>query len=159
MPTVAGTPVPVGAQLAGPLNQFDWIDAGPSGSVGGAQQSALMRGNPGALAWWQHRPTLGPQTYPQGAPVYFTSPTYSRGAEAHAPKFGVLPVNPIGSGIYAPYKLPVIAGPGARYVAAAIWFDVQDVPTTLNFGPTVPIETVNALLASSYVGGSYLTTG
>lgn len=159
MPTTAGVPIPAAMLPAGPLNQWDWVDVGPSGMVGGAQQSALMRGNPGALAWWQQRQIPQTQTIPQGGPIYLTSRPYSRGADAHAPKFGTLPISPIGAGIYAPYKLPVIAGPGARYTFGAIWFDVQTIPTNLQINPTIPIETVNALIASSYVGGTYLTTG
>lgn len=157
MPTTAG--VPITSLPAGINNQWDWIDVGPSGMVGGAQQSALMRGNPGALAWWQQRQIPLAPTLPQGAPFYLTSRPYSRGADAHSPKFGTLPISPIGAGIYAPYKLPVIAGPGARYTFGAIWFDVQTIPTNLQINPTIPIETVNALIASSYVGGTYLTTG
>jgi hypothetical protein len=157
MPTVAG--VPLAAMPAGPLNQWDWVDAGPSGSLGGALQSALMRGTGGALAWWQQRQIRGPQTVPQGVPLYLQSRPYSRGADAYSPKFGQLAYNPIGAGVVAPYKLPVIAGPGARYEFAAIWFDVQTIPTSLNINPTVPIETVDALIATSHVGGMYVTTG
>lgn len=159
MPTVAGTPVPAAMLPAGPLNQWDWVDAGPSGSLGGALQSALMRGTGGALAWWQQRQIPGPATIPQGAPFYLQSRQFSRGAGAFAPKFGTIPVNPIGAGIYAAYKLPVIAGPGARYEYAAIWFDVQTIPTSIGINPTVPIETINALVATSYVGAMYQTTG
>ena len=88
MPTTAG--VPISMLPAGPLNAWDWIDAGPSGSIGGAQQSALMRGTPGGMAAYQTRQIQGPQTIPQGSPIYVTSRPYSRGAEAHAPRFGKL---------------------------------------------------------------------
>jgi hypothetical protein len=159
MPTTAGVPVSVAALPGGPLNQWDWIDVGPSGMVGGAQQSALMRGTGGALAFWQQRQIGGPQSIPQGQPMWLQSRPYSRGAGAFSPKFGNLPINPIGAGVYAPYKLPVIAGPGARYTFGAIWFDVQAIGTSLQINPTLPIETVNALIATSSVGGSYLTTG
>lgn len=157
MPTTAG--VPITCLPGGIQNQWDWIDAGPAGMIGGAQQSALMRGTPGGLAPYQQRQIGGPQTAPQGAPFYLTAPSFSRGAEAHAPKFGTLPINPIGAGNYAPYRIPTISGPGARYSFSAIWFNVQSIPTSLNFNSTVPIETVNALIASSYVGGMYVTTG
>jgi hypothetical protein len=140
---------------AGPLNQWDWVDAGPSGTLGGALQSALMRGTGGALAWWQQRQIRGDQTIPQGQPAWLQSRPYSRGAGAFAPKFGHIPVNPIGAGVYAPYKLPVIAGPGARYDFAAIWFNVQSIGTSLNISPTIPVETVNALLATSSVAAMY----
>lgn len=159
MPTVAGIPVAAAMLPAGPLNQWDWIDVGPSGAIGGAQPSALMRGTGGALAWWQQRQIGGPQSIPQGQPIWLQSRPYSRGAQAYAPKFGVLPINPIGAGVYAPYKLPVIAGPGARYTFGAIFFNVQAIGTSLNINPTLPIETVNALLATSHVGPSYMTTG
>jgi len=157
MPTSAGTPIDM--LPAGPLNQWDWIDAGPAGQLGGAQQSALMRGTGGALAFWQRRQIRGPETVAQGQPLYLQSRPYSRGAAAFAPRFGHLAYNPIGAGVYAPYKLPVIAGPGARYQFSAIWFDVQTIPTSVQINPTIPIETVNALIASSYVGGMYQTTG
>jgi len=159
MPSRAGQAIPAAMLPAGPLNQWDWLDVGPAGSVGGAQQSALMRGTGGALAFWQRRQIRGPQTIAQGGPIYLQSRPYSRGAEAYAPKFGNIPINPIGSGVYAPYKLPVIAGPGARYEFSAIWFNVQAIPTSIRINPTIPIETVDALIATSYVGGTYLTTG
>ena len=157
MPTTAG--VPITCLPAGIQNQWDWLDSGASGFVGGAQQSAVMRGTGGALTFWQQRQVRGPSTVAQGGPVYLTSRPYSRGADAHAPKFGIIPVNPIGAGVYAPFRIPTIAGPGARYEFAAIWFNVQSIPTTININPTIPIETVDALIASSYVGGMYVTTG
>src|SRR5262252_7803919 len=106
----------------GVLNPVDWIEGGPPI---GAQQSALMRGTPAPMAWFMRRLVRGPQTIPQAQPFYLQSRPYSRGAEAYSPSFGTLNYNPIGAGVYAPYKLPVSGGPGARYMAAAIWFDVQ----------------------------------
>jgi hypothetical protein len=95
----------------------------------------------------------------QGFPVYITSRPFSRGADAHAPHFGKLAINPIGGGVFAPYRIPTIAGPGARYQNAAIWFDVQTVPTSIRMNNSVPVETVNALIAQAHVGPSYRTTG
>jgi hypothetical protein len=143
----------------GPLNPVDWIDQTAPHGVGGAQQGALMRGTGGALAWWHRRPQRGPATVMQGVPFYLQSRPYDRGAGAFSPKFGVIPVNPIGAGIYAPYRLPTIAGPGARYQAGAIFFNVQTIPTTMRMAPTTPAESVTALLASSYVAAMYATTG
>ena len=71
MPTNAG--VPITALPAGAQNQWDWVDAGAAGSVGGAQQSALMRGNPGALSWWMQRWIPQQATVPQGVPMYLQS--------------------------------------------------------------------------------------
>jgi len=138
----------------------DWIDGySRTGQQPGIEPEAAMRGQPVPLAWWQARPRLGPDTIPQPLPAWLQSRPYSRGAGAYSPKFGVLPYNPIGSGIYSPYRLPTIAGPGATYMAAAIWFDVQTIPTSININPTIPIETMNALIATARVGPSYMTTG
>lgn len=142
----------------GQNHPVNWVDWAGSEQMGVSPQAA-MRGHPPALSWWMQRTGPRVATPPQGTPVWLQSRPYDRGAAAYAPKFGTIPVNPIGAGIYAPYKLPVIAGPGARYQFGAIWFDVQSIPTTMRFNPTVPVETVNALLASSHVGPSYLTTG
>lgn len=168
MPTTAGVPIQSRSQNGvavstpmlpgGPLNPVDWIGLGGN-DFAGAQQSALMRGTGGALAYWQRRQIAGPPTVAQGFPIWLQSRPYDRGAGAFAPKFGAIPTNPIGAGIYAPYKLPVIAGPGARYQFGAIWFDVQSIPTTMQMGPTMPIETVDALLKSSHVSAMYATTG
>jgi len=172
MPTTPGRsiahitgPVPVaapwtaGGNPGGPLNQIDWIDAGSPTTIDGAQQTPLMRGTGGALAWWHKRQVRGPATVMQGAPFWLQSRPYSRGAQAFAPKFGVIPVNPIGSGVYAPHKLPPFAGPGARYQFGAIWFNVQAIPTTVRMSPTMPVESINALLAQSHVAAMYATTG
>lgn len=132
-----------------------WYDTAEQG----INPIAAQRGTGGALTWWQRRRLRGQTTTPQPNPFFLTSRPYSRGAAAHAPHFGTIPTNPIGGGVYAPYRLPSIAGPGARYVFGAIWFNVQAVPTSLRINPTVPIETVNALIAQSRVGGTYLTTG
>lgn len=157
MPTVSG--VPISALPGGPLNPVDWLDTASPNGVGGVQQGAIMRGTGGALAYWQKRQIAGPQTIAQGAPVYLQSRPYDRGAGAFSPKFGHIPINPIGAGVYAPFRIPTIAGPGARYEMAAIWFDVQSIPTTINFSPTMPAESVNALLSMSYVAAMYPTTG
>lgn len=165
MPTVAGTPL-VGGMAPGLANMpgsildpIDWVDAGSPNTIDGAVQSALMRGTPGAQTWWQRRTPRGPDTVAQGFPFYLQSRPYSRGAGAYSPKFGVIASNPIGAGIYAPYKLPVIAGPGARYQFGAIWFNVQSIPTSIHFSPTMPAQSVTALLATSHVAAMYATTG
>lgn len=159
MPTQAGVPIPAAMLPAGPLNQYDWLDGGAPGAIGGAMQGPLMRGTGGALAFWQRRQISGPSTIAQGTPVYLHSRPYSRGAGAFSPKFGVLNINPIGAGVPAPYKLPVIAGPGARYQLGAIWFDVQTIPTTMSMSPTMSMDSVAALLATSSVSAMYATTG
>lgn len=142
---------------AGELNPIDWIDG--AGNMPGALQSSLMRGNPGALAPWQRRRIGQVPTLPMVREIWITSPPYSRGAAAHAPKFGYVPVSPIGAGIYAPYRIPTIAGPGARYQFGAIWFDVQVIPTSIHLSPTMSSESLNALIATSHVAAMYPTTG
>jgi hypothetical protein len=152
-----GTPVdqsgaPAWIAKAHPVN---WVDWAGSEQLGVSPQ-AVFRGHPPAMSWWMKRliPTVRP--IPQPTPVYLHSRPYDRGAGAYAPKFGTLYSNPIGGGVPSAYKLPVIAGPGARFQAGAIWFDVQSVPTGMRFNGTVPIETIDALIAESSVGPSYL---
>ena len=159
MPTNAGIPIPAAMLPAGPLNQFDWIDGGDPGQINGALQTPLMRGTGGAMAFWQRRQIQGPATIAQGFPIYLTSRPYSRGAGAHAPQFGSLAYNPIGAGVPSPYRLPTIAGPGARYQLGAIWFDVQTIPTSMAPSPTMSMDSVNALLQTSSVAAMYATTG
>lgn len=157
MPTTGALPIPAAMLPGGPLNQFDWLALGDE--MGGIQQSAVMRGHPGAMAYWQRRQIVGPSTIGQAGPFYLQSRPYSRGAGAYSPKFGVLNINPIGSGIYAPYKLPVSGGPAARYQMAAIWFDVQTIPTSVQASPTMTMDSLNALIATSSVAAMYPTTG
>lgn len=159
MPTQAGIPIPAAMLPAGPLNQFDWIDSGSPDTINGALQSSLMRGTGGALAYWQRRQIPGPATVAQGLPLWLHSRPYSRGAGAFSPKFGTLNINPIGAGVPAPYRIPTISGPGARYEFAAIWFDVQTIPTSIAPSPTMSMNSVQALLATSSVAAMYATTG
>jgi hypothetical protein len=156
MPTVPGVPAPM--LPAGPLNQYDWISLNFD-EVEGIQQGAIMRGHPGALAPYQQRQAMQTPTIAQSGPIYLHSRPYSRGGGAYSPKFGVLNINPIGAGVDAPYKLPVIAGPGARYQLGAIWFDVQTIPTTINISPSMSTQSLEALLSQSYVAAMYPTTG
>lgn len=158
MPTAQAQAIPASMLPGGPLNPFDWGSIAHNEFLG-MQQSALMRGTGGALTYWQRRQIPGPPTIAQGFPFYLQSRPYDRGADAFSPKFGTLNINPIGAGIYSPYKLPVIAGPGARYQLGAIWFDVQTVPTTMRMSPTTPIESANAMIAQSFVSAMYATTG
>jgi len=161
MPTTAG--IPINSNDAAPawLGSFhspNWVDWHGSQMLGVAPQAAT-RGQPMPFSWWMRRTVPRVPTCPQPVPVYLQSRPYDRGAGAYSPKFGVLPISPIGAGVYAPYKLPPIAGPGARYQAGVIAFDVQTIPTTMRMNQTVPVETVNALLATSHVGAIYYTTG
>lgn len=157
MPTVAASAIPAGMLPGQPLNPIDWLSLG--GSENGIAQGAVMRGHPGALAASQRRQIRGPATVMQGREVWLHSRPYDRGAGAFSPKFGHLNINPIGAGIYAPYKLPVSGGPGARYQYAAIWFDVQAVPTSVQASPTMTMESLNALVGLSHVSAMYATTG
>jgi hypothetical protein len=158
MPTTGALPIPAAMLPGGPLNPYDWLSLGPN-ETGGIAQGAVMRGHPGAMAAYQRRQIVGPQTVAMAGPVYLQSRPYDRGAAAYSPHFGILNINPIGAGIYAPYKLPVIAGPGARYEMAAIWFDVQTVPTSVQASPTMTMQSLNSLIATSHVAAMYPTTG
>lgn len=158
MPTAAPLAIPSPMLPGGPLNPIDWIDLGSPGSIDGVNQTSIMRGSPG-VRYWQRRRIVGDGIVPQGAPYYLQSRPYSRGAGAYSPKLGILTSNPIGAGVYAPFRLPSIAGPGARYAYGAIFFDVQTVPTSIFAAPTIPQESVNALIAQSHVAAMYATTG
>ena len=158
MPTAAPLPIPAAMLPGGPLNPFDWLSLGGN-ETAGIGQGAVMRGHPGALSAYQRRQIGGPATVAQAVPLYLQSRPYDRGAGAFSPKFGVLNINPIGAGVYAPYKLPPIAGPGARYALGAIWFDVQTIPTSINAQATMSMESLDALLATSSVSAMYATTG
>jgi hypothetical protein len=158
MPTTGALPIPAAMLPGGPLAPYDWLSLGPN-ETGGIQQGAVMRGHPGALSAYQRRQIVGDQTIAQGRPFYLQSRPYDRGAGAFSPKFGILNINPIGAGIYAPYKLPVSGGPGARYEMAAIWFDVQAVPTSVQASPTMSMESLNALVSTTHVSQMYATTG
>jgi hypothetical protein len=157
MPTTGALPIPAAMLTGGPLNPYDWLSLG--NETGGIAQGAVMRGHPGAMSAYQRRQIAGPATVAMGGPIYLQSRPYDRGAGAFSPKFGVLNINPIGAGIYAPYKLPVIAGPGARYEMAAIWFDVQTIPTSVQASPTMSMQSLNALISTSSVAAMYPTTG
>jgi hypothetical protein len=158
MPTQAALPIPAAMLPGGPLNQFDWLSLGGS-EPSGIAQGAVMRGHPGAESYYQRRQIPGPSTIAQGQPLWLQSRPYDRGAGAFSPKFGVINYNPIGAGIYAPYKLPVSGGPAARYEMAAIWFDVQTVPTSVYASPSMSMESLDALIATSSVAAMYPTTG
>lgn len=141
---------------AGNVQSYNWI----SGHGGGAiSPRAAQRGRPVALSWWQRRRLPGPGTTPQPVPVFGQSRPYDRGAGAYAPHFGLLSYNPIGAGVVANYRLPTIAGPGAIYNFGAIWWNAQVIPTSILINPTIPVETMDALIATSRVGASLLTTG
>ncbi len=158
MPSRSGQAIPSAMLPAGPLNPYDWLSLNHN-EAQGIMQCAVMRGTPGFAAPYQRRQIRGPETIPMPGPIYLQSRPYSRGAEAYSPKFGVLNINPIGAGVVAPYKLPPIAGPGARYQFGAIFFDVQSVPTTIHFSPTMTQDSVDALLSTTSVAGAYATTG
>ena len=158
IPTQAPPPTDYSPWYIGVNHPTNWVDWNGSETLGVAPQ-AVMRGHPPALSWWQRRTTPRVPTPMQPYPVWLQSRPYDRGAGAFAPKFGTIPISPIGAGIYAPYKLPVIAGPGARYQFGAIWFDVQTVPTSVRASPTMPVESLNALIKTSHVSAMYPTTG
>jgi hypothetical protein len=156
-----GSPINSADSAPGWLGSFhspNWVDWMGSEQLGIAPQAA-MRGQPPPMSWWMQRSIPRVPTPPQPVPIWLHSRPYDRGAGAVASKFRTLPISPTGAGVYSPYKLPVIAGPGARYQFGAIWFGVQDIPTSIRMNPTVPVATINALIATSQVGAMYPTTG
>lgn len=152
MPTIAGR------SIYARDNVPNWVDWHGSEALGASMQAAF-RGHPPPLSSWMMRPRLGPESIPQGVPLWRQSRPYDRGSAAYAPKFGVIPVNPIGAGTYTPYRLMPSGGPAARYQFGAIWFDVQTIPTSMPMSRGMPLQAANALIAHSHVAANYRTTG
>lgn len=125
---------------------------------GAARPVSTQRGAPAPLSWWQRRP-MGLRMHPQPQPQWLQSREYSRGAEAYSPKFGYLAFNPIGAGVTPQFALSAFSGPGGRYEYGAIFWSVNNVPTSIELNPSVPIETIDALIANGSVGGFTPTTG
>lgn len=132
------------APASGSANPFPWFNP--------ADTDTTNRGAPVPFEWWQRRP-MGPQTIPQGTPLYLHHRNYSRGADAYSPHMGILPINPLGAGVPSTARMPSISGPGGRYMFGAIWWDAQNIPTSIAANPTVPAEVIAALVQNASIGG------
>lgn len=94
-----------------------------------------------------------------GPPLEIETPYYSRGAAAYVPQFGVVPTNPIGAGIYAPYRpKPYYAAPGV-YEHDAVWWLSQSIPTTVRLQGLTDADALAAVLGPVYVKAAVRTTG
>lgn len=87
------------------------------------------------------------------------TPYYDRGAAGFVPNFGKVTTNPIGAGIYAPYRPQPSYGSSGQYADGAIWWTSQMIPTTVNLqGLTTP-EELAGLLDGLEIQAVVRTTG
>lgn len=81
-------------------------------------------------------------------PVYVYTPYYDRGAAAYAPNFGKVLSNPIGAGIYAPYRIQASNGQPAQYFNRALFWTSQVIPTSLHLGGLNDAASLKAILGT-----------
>lgn len=134
-----------------------------------AQKGTRTWGNPSAGSNPQRGgPPAGPNSVqalpalavqPFGGVVYHETPNYSRGAAAYVPGTPIVPSNPIGAGIFAPFRpRPYYAAPGV-YEADAVWWLSQSIPTTVKLQGLTTAEALAAVLGPTYVKAAVRTTG
>lgn len=83
----------------------------------------------------------------------------SMGADGIAPTFGRVMTNPIGAGIFAPWRPRPWYGPSGQYVNGAIWWTAQEISTSVELQGLYDADVIDALLAASSVTGFDVTTG
>jgi hypothetical protein len=87
------------------------------------------------------------------------TPYYSRGAAAFVPNFGRVLTNPIGAGIYAPYRTQASYGPPAHYANGAIWWTSQAIPTSVHLAGLTDPDILAQLVGMTNVQAMVRTTG
>jgi hypothetical protein len=96
---------------------------------------------------------------PFGRVVYRETPQYSRGAAAFVPGTPIVPTNPIGAGIYAPFRpRPYYAAPGTYEAGTMFWLS-QSTPTTVRLQGLTDVQALAAVLGPTYVKAAVRTTG
>ena len=120
-----------------------------------------QRGFPSPLAFFQRRPKGSMPNKPPvfGGVGYNYTPEYSRGAEAYVPITGKVLYNPIGAGIYAPYRTQASYGPSGQYADGAIWWASQTIPTSVNLNGLTSPDELAALLDNIQIQAVVRTTG
>lgn len=94
-----------------------------------------------------------------GPPLEIETPYFSRGAAAYVPQFGVVPTNPIGAGIFAPFRpRPYYAAPGTYEADQLFWLS-QAIPTTVRLQGLSNADALAAVLGPTYVKAAVRTTG
>lgn len=134
-----------------------------------AQKGTRTWGNPAAGSNPQRGgPVAGPNSrqalpalavQPFGGVVYTETPYFSRGAAAYVPGTPIVPVNPIGAGIFAPFRpRPYYAAPGTYEHDQMFWLS-QATPTTVKLQGLTNADALAAVLGPIYVKAAVRTTG
>ena len=119
------------------------------------------RGYPSPEAPAQRRPpgSMNPGPQPWGGVYQHYTPYYDRGAAAYVPNFGKVTENPIGAGIYAPYRPQASYGSAAQYANGALWWTSQAIPTSINPQSLTDPEQLADILSSLQIQAVVRTTG
>jgi hypothetical protein len=94
-----------------------------------------------------------------GGVIETYTPYFSRGLAAFVPTFGKVLTNPIGAGIYAPYRTQASYGPPAQYANGAIWWTSQAIPTSVRLSGLTDPAILAELVGMTNVQAMVRTTG
>lgn len=123
--------------------------------------AAAQRGYPTPENKLQKRPpgSMNPGPQPWGGVYQHYTPYYDRGAAAFVPNFGKVTENPIGAGIYAPYRPQASYGSAAQYANGQLWWTSQAIPTSINPQSLTDPEQLADILSSLQIQAVVRTTG
>jgi hypothetical protein len=143
--------------MGGPVRPIAGDNTWPNTEVDGGQQ----RGFPSPLSFLQRRPKGSMPNKPPvfGGVDYNWTPDYDRGAAAYVPITGYVLTNPIGAGVYTPYRPQASYGPAGQYADGAIWWTSQVIPTSVNLNGLTNPDELAQLLDSIEIQAVVRTTG
>jgi hypothetical protein len=123
--------------------------------------SGAQRGYPAPEGRLQSRPpgSMNPGPQPWGGVYQNYTPYYSRGDAAYVPNFGKVTENPIGAGIYAPYRPQASYGGAAQYANGQLWWSSQAIPTSISPQSLTDPQQLAAILSTLQIQGVVRTTG
>ncbi len=93
-----------------------------------------------------------------GAYQNYTKP-YDRGAAAYVPNFGSVHYNPIGAGIFAPYRPRAYYNQPGQYANGMIFWTSQAIPTSINLQGLTDPAALAQILDSVQIQSVVRTTG
>jgi hypothetical protein len=126
-----------------------------------AEGSNAQRGFPTPLSRQQAYPDdlMNNSFLSSGLPTPVYTPYYSRGAAAYVQNYGKVLYDPIGSGVYAPYRPQAYYAQPGEYDDSAIWWTSQIVPTNVNLVGLNNPDVMNAILGQTLIEAVVRTTG